>query len=392
MYTAVIDAGSSGTRLFLYHVEPGPYPRVEKIAQREFDTMPSGAREDGINNFVDPANPDRERTVDPEVIEPLLGAITPILQERGVRPAAVEINLFATAGMRYAEGLHGGVAVERFYGRIRDAIAARGFGVGEVRTARGAREEGLWTWTHLNDTQHSVFTSDAAPVGIIEVGGSSTQFSFPVDRAPDPDANIFPVAINGKSFAVLCRSYLGLGQDDARKAMRRNAGGVEASVCFPTGFPAVHDVGDELDGVASYRLEADGRFDFDRCTGLYDAIIRERIDALGDPGLGGFPGEFVGIDGAYHATGHWGIADTPLLLQTKILDYCHDAGNFDDIAGNEHVQMLAANATYVNALLFGAHGVLRSHPQKLVRALPSRIGNDTCLTWTRGYLLLRYGR
>ena len=392
MFTAVIDAGSSGTRLFLYQVEPGAYPRVEKIAQREFATMPSGAREDGINNFVDSANPKRERMVGPEVIEPLLDAILPILKAHGVSPSAVEVNLFATAGMRYAEALHGSEAIRRLYGHIEQAIAGKGFAVGEVRTARGAREEGLWTWTHLNDSQVGAFTSDAPPVGIIEVGGSSTQFSFPVDRAPDPEANVFPIAINGRSFAVFCRSYLGLGQDDARKAMRQNAGGVESSVCFPTGFSAVHDLGDELDGVASFRLEADGRYDFDRCTALYDAIIRERLDALGDPRLGEFPGEFVGIDGAYHATGYWGVADTPLVLQTKILDACHDAGNFEGIAENEHVQGMAANATYVNALLFGRYGVLAAHPQKLVRALPSRIGDDTRLTWTRGYLLLRYGR
>lgn len=392
MYTVVIDAGSSGTRLFLYRVEPGPYPRVDKIAQNEFATMPSGAREDGINNFVDPANPDRERLVGPEVIEPLLDSILPDLRERDVSPAAVEVNLFATAGMRYAEGLHGAEAIYRFYGRIKEAIANKGFTIGDVRTARGACEEGLWTWTHLNDWRHSIFTSDAAPVGIIEIGGSSTQFSFPVAGAPNPEANIFPVAINGKSFSVFCRSYLGLGQDDARKAMRARAGSVESSVCFPTGMSAVHDLGDELDGVASFQLGADGRYDFERCTAVYDAIIRERLDALGDPRLGDFPGEFVGIDGAYHATGYWGVEDEPLLLQNKILDYCHDAGNFEGIAENEHVQGLAANATYINALLFGRHGLLRSHPGKFVRALPSRVGNDTQLTWTRGYLLLRHSR
>lgn len=392
MYTAVIDAGSSGTRLFLYQVEPGPYPRVEKLAQKEFAVMPSGAREDGINNFVDPANPDRERGVGPEIIEPLLDSIRPLLNELGIDSSGVEVNLFATAGMRYAEALHGADAVARFYGRIRDAIARKGYGVGEVRTARGAREEGLWTWVHLNDSQHAVFTSDAAPVGIIEVGGSSTQFSFPVTGAPDPDANVYQVTINGRSFSVFCRSYLGLGQDDARKAMRQRAGDVASSVCFPTGFSALHDLGDELDGVASFRLVADGNYDFDRCTAIYDEIIRERLNDLGDPRLGGFPGEFVGIDGAYHATGYWGVAETPLMLQTRILDHCHDAGNFDGIADNEHLQGLAANSTYVNALLFGRYGVLRSHPRKFVRALPSRIGADTQLTWTRGYLLLRYAR
>ena len=173
--------------------------------------------------------------------------------------------------------------------------------------------------------------------------------------------------------------------------MRQLAGGTGSSVCFPTGFSAVHDVGDELDGVDEFRLEADGRYDFGRCTTLYDSIIKERLDALGDPRLCEFAGEFVGIDGAYHATGCWGVDGTPLVLQTKILDLCHDVGNFEDIADNEHVQTLAANATYINALLFGTHGVLRAHPRKLVRALPTKVGDDTRLTWTRGYLLLRHG-
>jgi len=151
LHTAVIDAGSSGTRLFLYRVEPGPFAHVEKLLEQEFPTMASGAKEDGINNFVRPDDPAIQATVVPEIIDPLLEHARGFLRGLGIEPAHVEVNLLATAGMRYAEGLHGRPAIDRLYDTIRAGIRAHGFPVGEVRTTCGSEEEGVWTWINLND-------------------------------------------------------------------------------------------------------------------------------------------------------------------------------------------------------------------------------------------------
>jgi hypothetical protein len=392
IHAAVIDAGSSGTRLFLYRVAPGPFAHVEKLLEKEFPTMASGAKEDGINNFVRPDDPAVQASVVPEVIDPLLEHAGEFLAGRGVRRGDVEVNLLSTAGMRYAEKLHGRAAVESLYGTIRDGIAARGFAVGEIRTTCGNEEEGVWTWVNLNDIVRHAFDTANEPLGIIEIGGSSMQISFPTDEPPDAARHVHPVSINGRSFAVYCRSFLGLGQDDARKEMRKRLGPQGSAACFPTGFRAAHDHGDVIDGVGEYRLGADGAFDFDACSSTYEAIVQSRLAQAGAPDLSHSLGDFVGIDAVYHATRHWGIEENPETLRSGIETHCHDVANFPGIETGEYVQAQAANATYVQTLLFGPAGLFRTTRHHLLRALPSRNDDGTLLTWTRGYLICRHSR
>ena len=389
LHTVVLDAGSSGTRLFLYRVEPGPFARVEKLLEQEFPTMASGAKEDGINNFVRPDDLATQATVVPEIIDPLLAHARGFLAGLGVEPAAVEVNLLATAGMRYAEGLHGRAAVDRLYEGIRAGILRQGFQVGEVRTTCGSEEEGIWSWINLNDVLLDAFETDHEPAGIVEVGGSSLQLTFPTDEDPDVVPHVHRVDLNGRRFAVSCRSFLGLGQDDARKEMRRRLGPEGSAVCFPGGFRAALDHGDVLDGVGTHRLAADGRYEFAACSMAYDGIVRDRLTEAGIPDLRHARGDFVGIDGVYYATEPWGIQDEPERLADLIPNRCGTAANFPHINEREFVQMQAANATYIKVLLdrlFAGSG------RRLVRAVPTRRDGDTLLTWTRGYLIRRHSR
>jgi len=387
LHTAVIDAGSSGTRLFLYRVEPGPFAHVEKLLEQEFPTMASGAKEDGINNFVRPDDPAAEATVVPEIIDPLLEHSRGFLGRLGIEPAAVEVNLLATAGMRYAEGLHGRPAIDRLYDTIRAGIRAHGFPVGEVRTTCGSEEEGVWTWINLNDMLLDAFESDREPVGIVEAGGSSLQLTFPTDEDPDLVPHVHRVDLNGRRFAVSCRSFLGLGQDDARKEMRRRLGPEGSAVCFPGGFRAALDHGDVLDGVGAHRLAADGRYEFAACSMAYDGIVGDRLTEAGIPDLRYARGDFVGIDGVFYATDPWGINEAPERLADLLPERCSSAVNFPQIDERELVQAQAANATYISVLLtrlFAGSG------HRLVRAVPTRRDGETLLTWTRGYLIRRY--
>lgn len=388
-HTAVIDAGSSGTRLFLYRVEPGPFAHVEKVLEQEFPTMASGAKEDGINNFVCPDDPGAQATVVPEIIDPLLEHARGVLDGLGVEPARVEVNLLATAGMRYAEGLHGRPAIDHLYDTIRSGIRAHGFPVGEVRTTCGSEEEGIWTWINLNDVLFRTFDGDQQPVGIVEVGGSSLQLTFPTDEDPDVVPHVHRVELNGRRFAVSCRSFLGLGQDDARKEMRRRLGPEGSAVCFPAGFLAASDHGDVLDGVGIHRLAADGRYELDACSTAYAAIVGYRLAAAGIPDLTHARGDFVGIDGVYYAMEPWAIDENPERLREMIAAQCGSVVNFPGIDEREFVQAQAANATYVHVLLTRLFEGTR---RRLVRAVPSRRDGDTILTWTRGYLLARHSR
>lgn len=232
-----------------------------------------------------------------------------------------------------------------------------------------------------------MFDGDHEPVGIVEVGGSSLQLTFPTDENPDMVPHVHRVDLNGRRFAVSCQSFLGLGQDDARKEMRRRLGPEGSAVCFPGGFPALADLGDKIDGVGDYRLAADGCYDFAACTAAYDGIIRDRLVEAGSPDLRHARGDFVGIDGVFYATEYWNIAEQPETLADVIRARCGTASNFPGIHEREFVQAQAANATYVHALVSAIFGTTN---RRLIRAVPSRTETGTQLTWTRGYLLCRH--
>lgn len=386
---AVVDAGSSGTRLFLYQVAAGNYPEVELVAEIENSVMPNGEKEDGLNNFVDPVRPELATQAFNLTIGPLLKRVKNILAEHAVMPMDVTVDLFATAGMRYSEQMYGSEPVEALYRAIANGIDAAGFQSGEVRTCDGEQEEGIWTWINLNDQERDIFRTGNEPLGIVEVGGSSAQFSFPASDALAGVGSCRKVSINGRQFDVQCKTYLGLGQDDARKMMRVNLG-EKATACFPEKFSHEHDVGDVLDGIGHYKLTASGCYRFEACDTAYEEII-QGIDAANPiPDLSKALVDFVGTDAIYHATNYWDIAQDPALIAQMILTYCREVDAFPGIETNEFIQAQAANATYVRALLFGTRGLFRQEPARLTRAVPNKVAGKTRLSWTRGYLLQKY--
>jgi len=389
IHHAVIDAGSSGTRLFLYAVTPGDYPTISVIAEIEHSSTPSGKREDGINNFVDPHSPSKQTDVLRETIYPLLDSIRPIIDEHGATAADVRVDLLATAGMRYAEKMYGHRAIDEFYDIIRQGIAAAGFMPGQIRTCDGFTEEGVWTWINLNDLERDIFRSNNDPLGVLEIGGSSAQITYSNTNTPPQGFVTSYVTVNNRTFPVVCNTYLGLGQDDARKTMRVSLGS-EATCCFPKGFKANLDFGDSLDGVGHFQLSDEGDYSFAKCDAAYEQIIAELGASRQLPDLSQSEIKFVATDAVYHATNFWDAQKDPYQLTKLIFEFCHRLESFPGIETNEFVQAQAANATFIRALLYGKNGLFKSNPARLSHALASKVEGKTRLTWTRGYLIQAY--
>ena len=259
IYTMILDAGSSGTRIHFYKIIPGQgdYPQITLLRSQSFvdngindflndagtidpsawtennsTGLPSGYLPQGCTMTMDSSN-GNQKDVSLCVIQPLLDSMAGTMTADGVTPDQVKVELFSTAGMRTMALFNGGsfsdLQIASFYRSMKDyAQNAKGFAVGDFRTSNGNSEEGLWTWINLNDQYFNAFGGNATyyignPTvrGDFEVGGSSMQVAFPtISISIGDDNNVYPVKINGYSYNVFSKSFLGLGGDDARKFMR----------------------------------------------------------------------------------------------------------------------------------------------------------------------------
>lgn len=250
IYTAVFDAGSSGTRVSLYKVTPGSKALIEGIGKAGFDYEDSGINDfmsgkgwidaSALPNGAVPAGCSGttnlgQNQVGPCVLQPLLDYVTTKLPQ-GVNASDVKVELFATAGMRTEDIKNGGAfttaQIINFYDNImkpyvRTTPLSGGAvysNVGEFKTINGNSEEGVWSWINLNDVYYNTFATQGScgtsQIGDFEVGGSSMQVAFPVNAAPTESGNVYNVNINGCSINVYSKTFLGLGGDDARKFMR----------------------------------------------------------------------------------------------------------------------------------------------------------------------------
>ena len=466
IYTAVIDAGSSGTRLSFFKVVPGNggYPIIDKI-----DTFDND--DDGINDFLngngsidedEPLPPNCPRynhlnqlDVEPCVIQPLLikldETITALNNSNfglNLKPSQVKVELFATAGMRTEDERNGGGKTTEqildYYNQMKTYVAQWGYAVGEFKTLNGNSEEGVWTWTNLNDYYYNSFGGNTMvsqsvqyPVGDFEVGGSSMQIAFPTNAPPSDADNVYRVAINGHTFNVYSKTFLGLGGDDARKYVKsfdynQNNGAV---VCYAanatanntkeksgiqlypsnqvsSAYPFPSNV-DYLETpwttvpVDSLLLIGAPAYDSAFCSALYDTTITQ-VTSLERNNYGTFNegamatmssfktvleasnSPFVGIDNFFYTPRDIGyFPQTGFVssdFQTHLQTYCTGS-----VADNPIAQNVCPNGNFMNTYLFGSSGLFTGSSATFAGVLnPANSANEIVLTWTRGYLLLKY--
>ncbi len=480
VYTTIFDAGSSGTRLSFYKVIPGNggYPQINKLYENEFNdngindflngngtielkdkkgknTLPGGVRPVNCTGGTEQTTGKQvqivnlgESDVSPCVLAPLLESQDIALAANGLSRSQVKTELFATAGMRTEDtrngGSHSTLDIEKYYQSMKSYVAGMGYVTGEFRTINGNSEEGVWTWTNLNDYYYNVFGGNTTvsqtiltPVGDFEVGGSSMQIAFPINTTPSDESNVYQVSINGKTFNVYSKTILGLGADDARKYVRAYSyssqnGGIE---CFATGANTSNTA--EKSGISLYplttlttpypfpsntvttapwftlsaeslNLTGSASFNFDSCQNKYNTIESQVVSlARNDDGtfnegdtatlqtlktvLQSSTSSFIGIDNFYFTALDLGMAEStgfdPIAFKNALTTKCAS----EIKPGNKLLQQaICPNGTFMDSFLFGANGLFNGSTANFTGVLSPRQNGTTVLTWTRGYLLLKY--
>ena len=487
IYTAIFDAGSSGTRLSFYKVIPGNggYPVIEKIAT--FDRDEDQVLDDeGINDFLNgkgvveaskadyplPANCPVAQSgslgrfdVEPCVIQPLLSKLEQkIAAMNAANPGLnltkdqVKVELFATAGMRTEDvrngGSHTSADIASYYDEMKTYVAQQGFEAGQFKTINGNSEEGVWTWVNLNDYYFNAFGGNTtvsqsvqSPVGDFEVGGSSMQIAFPTNASPSDANNVYRVSINSRTFNVYSKTFLGLGGDDARKYVKASGylpanGGVN---CYPSTvnslnssdftkwinegsgimlypsnqvsgggypFPSNNNLTTPWTFLAASSLaftKGDANFDNSICTNQYNTIINQvtsldrnnyGTESLGSQAtmanfklaLQSSIAPFYGTDNFFFSANDLGYAPSSgfnyATFNSLLLTHC-TTGASPTI--NKRNANTCPNGMYMYNYLFGTYGLFNGSSASFAGVLnPKNANNETVLTWTRGYLLIKY--
>jgi len=193
----VYDAGSSGTRLYIYQQTTTGWVKH------------SGPR---MAALTDQVRGNRKKSMDDA--DKLTGAIVAgldkIREDGPVKKDKTQCRLdsvavYATAGMRLAERDNLGDAELLWAMLNRKLGGALGMAV-TTRTLTGF-EEGLFAWLATREEQPDDH------FGIAEMGGASAQISFPCDDCVASRR----VIVQGVDIPMVSFSFLGMGQDEAWK-------------------------------------------------------------------------------------------------------------------------------------------------------------------------------
>ena len=246
-YGIQMDAGSSGTRLYVYKWNARIFKELPpSLTQVMTEESWSKKQNPGISTFG--TNP----TGAGASIQPLLDfAIDVVLKSEGVTDVStVPVFLGATAGLRMLAPS----TVTAILTSVQSTVKNAGFMYKKewIRVLSG-EEEGAFGWVAANSLLGTLTSNDTSTtVGALDLGGASTQSTF--HPSESILAGLFPLSIANVSHSLYTHSYLYYGADQARYSMYldliqaasktpgTDTGKIVINPCFPTGYESTSDV------------------------------------------------------------------------------------------------------------------------------------------------------
>ncbi|CAH1801641.1 unnamed protein product [Owenia fusiformis] len=209
-YGIIVDAGSSGSRARIY-----TWPERTSLNQiLQLSEVANKKIKPGLSAYAG----------DPTGLRNHIGVLLGACKENVPvdKQADTPFYIMATAGMRL---LPGGEAFS-IYQQINTMLFNKSFcpfeyKKGNARTLSG-EEEGAFTWISANQLNGLFGESRTTNkiVGILEMGGASTQIAFVPERSVLADK--FPVYVAGQYYPLYVHSYLYYGQNYAIQKVKDN--------------------------------------------------------------------------------------------------------------------------------------------------------------------------
>ena len=213
----VFDAGSSGTRLYVYEKKDNTW--LEHKGPKLTSALADPVREIRGKKIADIDD------VTTEVISALdkIKEDGPFDEKKGkVKWSAfdwsqqcnvVSAVVYATAGMRIAEQKNPDKSRE-LWTNLNQKLKAKVGDAAKIhtRTLTGY-EEGVFAWLTVREEK------DNNNFGTVEMGGASSQITFPCPKCDVSDDANKTILVKGKLLPIYSYSFLGLGQDEAPKTL-----------------------------------------------------------------------------------------------------------------------------------------------------------------------------
>jgi len=381
-YAVIVDAGSSGSRIYVYQYDSTQsVPNLEQVKANGKSWKYK--KEPGISTLAGKLG---------EVegyIQDLISHLKTGLPE-SVFPRATwsqtPFMWFATAGMRLLKTKD----ADDLTNKIREvagkkAVVPFKFENGWARTLSG-EEEGAFAWISLN-YRNGLFTNgDVEEHGVVEVGGASAQMTFMAKG--NILSNKFVVIIDRKVYPLYTHSFLYFGQDQVIKRIFENECKCEPDGNFPSCSPCIvnnqynsakevqsaclikdykrsHTITVEgRDGVRrDYEINLIGTGDPKQCAKEMEYLFRPDYDCFTKPcsfaGIYqppfGNQKKFYGTSAIRHLTRDLGLLIsttrevTPRQITEAAKSFCKK--HLDVLKNDKYAWMRCATGSYVAALL-----------------------------------------
>lgn len=377
-YIAVIDAGSSGTRLAVFEQAAG-------VTVTE--TYRARANTPGLSSFAA-----RPAAAGPDAVQPLLDQLRTHLDSEGIAIADVPIALLATAGMRRLK-LNDPIATREIFASTRATISDSGFPLRANRILPDT-QEALLAWLDAN-ARAGTLNTPSKDIGIAEVGGASAQVAFRSPRKAGP--GVATVRVSGKDIHVVAISYLGLGGNEARGFMQADtSGGPE---CFPNNASGT----DPVTYLATSALpvpSSEADFRGSPCGRAFARVIEDVASqyprGVRPRNLSALPGfaraTFVGLGSIPFVYADFKIvpeAEERRALQSAVRTTCKGEDAWVKVRAlfpkesEGFAETQCSSGAYLNQLLFGPAGI-GLDPARFA-AQPDLPGGDP--SWSEGYAI-----
>jgi len=215
-FAVIVDAGSSGSRIYVYQYDSGKEVPDLKQIQRNGKSW-NYKKRPGISSLAGRLDDVKEYVND------LLQHLKDELPETSFPRSSWDSTpfmWFATAGMRLLPATEANDLTNKIREVANDKeVVPFHFMDSWARTLSG-EEEGAFAWISLNYL-NDYFTKDSVEdYGVVETGGASSQMTFL--STGNILSNKFNVIINRKLYPLYTHSFLYFGQDQIRKRIFHN--------------------------------------------------------------------------------------------------------------------------------------------------------------------------